>query len=73
MYSGIGYGRGLLIACTSANPESLHVWSLLGLSDQWARVAIRFGLGRWNAVDEVAYVVEKVHDLVVRLRHVSPA
>ena len=59
-------------ACTSANPEPSHVLSALGLSDQLAHASIRFGLGRWNTPDEVDYVVEKVRNLVVRLRQMSP-
>ena len=53
-------------ACTHAPPEPSHVLLLLGLSERVAVASIRFGLGRWNTVEEVDYVIEKVRRLVFR-------
>ena len=58
-------------ACTSVQPEPSHVLLSLGLSERLAVASVRFGLGRWNTVEEVAYVIEKVRRLVCRLREMS--
>tara|TARA_B100001146_G_scaffold221851_1_gene233064 strand:- start:173 stop:1042 length:870 start_codon:yes stop_codon:yes gene_type:complete len=58
-------------ACSSAQPEPSHVLLSLGLSERLAVASIRFGLGRWNTVEEVDYVIEKVRRLVCRLREMS--
>ena len=60
-------------ACTSVQPEPSHVLLSLGLSERLAVASIRFGLGRWNTVEEVDYVIEKVRKLVCRLREMSSA
>lgn len=60
-------------ACTSAQPEPSHVLLSLGLSERLAVASIRFGLGRWNTVEEVDYVIEKIGRLVCRLREMSQA
>ncbi|MFV1965212.1 MAG: cysteine desulfurase family protein [Pirellulaceae bacterium] len=55
-------------ACTSANPEPSHVLRAMGLSDDSTRASLRFGLGRFNTVDDVDLVVSAVADAVERLR-----
>jgi cysteine desulfurase len=54
-------------ACTSAQSEPSHVLQALGVPDELAYAAIRFGLGRLNTtaeIDQVAsYVVEVVRSL----------
>lgn len=47
-------------ACTSANPEPSHVLRAMGLSDQAARASLRFGLGRFTTVEEIARAAEIV-------------
>ena len=44
----------------------------MGVRDELALGAIRFGLGRHNTEAEVATVVERVASQVVRLRELSP-
>ena len=44
----------------------------MGVRDELALGAIRFGLGRYNTEAEVATVVERVASQVARLRELSP-
>lgn len=59
-------------ACTSANLEASYVLKALGVSDDLAHNAIRFGLGRFNTEEEVDYVTGKVVQTVSKLRELSP-
>jgi cysteine desulfurase len=59
-------------ACTSATLEPSYVLKALGVGDDLAHTSIRFGLGRFNTVEEVDYVVERVVSEVKRLRDLSP-
>ena len=40
----------------------------IGLSDDLARASLRFGLGRFNTMDEVEYAIKRVAIQVERLR-----
>ena len=59
-------------ACTSATLEPSYVLKGLGLGDDVAHSSIRFGLGRFNSKAEVDYVADKVIDVVLKLRELSP-
>jgi cysteine desulfurase len=59
-------------ACTSAMIEPSYVLRALGVSDQLSHSSIRFGLGRFNTEEEVAYVADRVIETVRRLRELSP-
>jgi cysteine desulfurase len=59
-------------ACTSASLEPSYVLKALGAGDDLAHSSIRFGLGRWSTEEEVDYVVDKLTDVVRRLREMSP-
>ena len=59
-------------ACTSATLEPSYVLKALGLGDDVAHSSIRFGLGRFNNKAEVDYVSDKVIDVVLKLRELSP-
>ena len=59
-------------ACTSASLEPSYVLKALGAGDDLAHSSIRFGLGRWTTDGEVDYVVEKLTNVVRRLREMSP-
>jgi cysteine desulfurase len=58
-------------ACTSANPEPSHVLRALGLDEDQTRASLRFGLGRFNAPDEVEFAIDAVAESVHRLRKLS--
>jgi cysteine desulfurase len=59
-------------ACTSATLEPSYVLKALGLGDDLAHSAIRFGLGRFNTDEEIEYAAGKVVDVVRKLRELSP-
>ena len=59
-------------ACTSASLEPSYVLKALGAGDDLAHSSIRFGLGRWTTDEEVDYVIEKLTNVVRRLREMSP-
>ena len=59
-------------ACTSATPEASHVLKAIGVGEDLAHTSIRFGLGRFNTEDEVDYVIERVVEVVTKLRDLSP-
>tara|TARA_B100000945_G_scaffold68563_1_gene51902 strand:- start:3644 stop:4372 length:729 start_codon:yes stop_codon:yes gene_type:complete len=55
-------------ACSSTNPEPSHVLRALGIADDTIRASLRFGLGRFNTLDEVDFAVDIVKRSVKRLR-----
>jgi len=59
-------------ACTSATLEPSYVIRALGIDDELAHSSIRFGLGRFNTLEEVDYVTNRVSKEVKRLREMSP-
>jgi cysteine desulfurase len=58
-------------ACTSANPEPSHVLRALGIGDEAVRSSLRFGLGRFNTSEEVDFVIQRVAEVVLRLREMA--
>jgi len=60
-------------ACSSATVEPSHVLRAIGLSEERARSAVRFGLGRFNTQEEIEYAGLRVAEAVRRLRELSPA
>ncbi|KAM3115671.1 cysteine desulfurase family protein [Phormidesmis sp. 146-33] len=55
-------------ACTSAKIEPSHVLTALGLSNQLAYASIRFGIGRFNTLEEIDRVAQVVMDTIRSLR-----
>ena len=59
-------------ACTSATLEPSYVLKALGVGEDLAHTSIRFGLGRFNTPEEVDYVIDKMVQVVTKLRELSP-
>jgi cysteine desulfurase len=59
-------------ACTSASLEPSYVLRACGVEEDLAHTSIRFGLGRFNNAEEVAYVADLVIEKVRKLREMSP-
>ena len=59
-------------ACTSATLEPSYVLKALGIGDDLAHTSIRFGLGRFTTPEEVDYVIDKMVQVVTKLRELSP-
>jgi cysteine desulfurase len=59
-------------ACTSATLEPSYVLKALGVGEDLAHTSIRFGLGRFNTEEEVDYVIDKMVQVVTKLRELSP-
>ena len=61
-------------ACTSAasaNMEASYVLKAMGVADDAARAAIRFGLGRFNTEEEVDFAADRAIEAVKNLRELS--
>jgi cysteine desulfurase len=59
-------------ACTSATLEPSYVLKALGVGDEVAHSSIRFGLGRFNTVEDIDYVSDRLIEVVRKLRELSP-
>lgn len=57
-------------ACTSSNPEPSHVLRAMGVGDRLTRASLRFGIGRFNADEEIDVAINSVVEAVRRLRSV---
>ncbi len=59
-------------ACTSGSLEPSHVLRAMGVPFTYAHGSIRFSLSRFNTMDEVDFMVEKLPPIIERLRALSP-
>ena len=59
-------------ACSSKSLEPSHVLAALGIIPEEIHGNLRITLGRENTIDEVDYVIEKLIDIVKKLRAMSP-
>lgn len=55
-------------ACTSARREPSYVLQAMGVPDDLAGAALRFGLGRFTTAEEIDYAIERVAETVAALR-----
>lgn len=54
-------------ACTSADTEPSHVLRAMGISEELSKASVRFGVGRFNTVEEIDHAIGHVVDVVTRL------
>ena len=59
-------------ACTSGSLEPSHVLRAMGVPFTSAHGSVRFSLSRYNTEEEVDYTIEKMPQIVNRLRELSP-
>ena len=59
-------------ACTSGSLEPSHVLRAMGVPFTAAHGSIRFSLSRYNTMDEVDLVIEKMPPIIEKLRAISP-
>ncbi len=59
-------------ACTSGSLEPSHVLRAMGVPFTAAHGSIRYSLSRYNAEDEIDYVLEHMPPIIERLRKISP-
>ena len=55
-------------ACTSGAIEPSHVLLALGLSEQAASAAVRFSIGKDNTTADIEYTIDRMEEIVVRMR-----
>jgi cysteine desulfurase len=59
-------------ACDSESVKASHVLVAMGVPNELALTAVRFGLGRYNTSEEVDVVADEVVKVVNRLRALAP-
>lgn len=59
-------------ACASATLKPSHVLTAIGCTNEEAKNSIRFGIGRFNAEEEIIYTIKRVVESVEKLRSISP-
>lgn len=59
-------------ACTTGQTEPSHVLTAIGLPEELAHGAVRFTLGRTTTKEQLDFTVERLKDIVERVRGMSP-
>jgi len=59
-------------ACTSGSLEPSHVLRAMGVPFTAAHGSIRFSLSRYNIEDEVDFTIQRMPEIINRLRELSP-
>lgn len=65
-----GFNRNIAVsngsACTSATLEPSYVLKAMGLSDEQAQSALRFGLGRFTTEEEIDYAIREISQAIIK-------
>lgn len=59
-------------ACSSDSLDPSHVLLAIGVPVEYAHGTIRFSFGKENTLEEVDYVVDKLKEIIKKLREMSP-
>ncbi|ABF41276.1 aminotransferase, class V [Candidatus Koribacter versatilis Ellin345] len=59
-------------ACSSGAIEPSHVLTAMGLTPEQARGSIRFSVGKQNTEADIQFALERVPEVVAKLRELSP-
>jgi len=59
-------------ACTSGSLEPSHVLRAMGVPFTAAHGSIRYSLSRYNTEEEVDFTIDKMPQIIERLRELSP-
>ena len=68
--AGIAVSSGS--ACSSGSLEPSHVLLAIGVDVALSHGSIRFSFGKENTMEEVDYTVDRLKEIVSRLRNMSP-
>ncbi len=72
----LGFNKNIAVssgsACTSATLEPSYVLKAIGVEDDLAKAAIRFGLSRFTTEEEIEYTIQQVTTTVLKLRDMNP-
>jgi cysteine desulfurase len=60
-------------ACSSGSASPSHVLSALGLTPEQALSTVRIGIGRFNTSEEIDYAVDRIAEVVCKLRSAPPS
>jgi cysteine desulfurase len=71
----LGFNKNIAVssgsACTSATLEPSYVLKAIGVEDDLAKAAIRFGLSRFTTGEEIDYTIQQVTATVLKLRKMN--
>ncbi|RMG61289.1 MAG: cysteine desulfurase, partial [Deltaproteobacteria bacterium] len=68
----VGIAASAGSACTSGSMEPSYVLTAMGVDPVDAQGSLRFSLGYGNTMEDVEYALEKIPEIVSRLRELSP-
>lgn len=72
MLSEVGIAASSGSACTSGSLEPSHVLRAMGIPFTAAHGSVRLSLSRFNADDDIDYIIEQLPPIIQRLREISP-